>query len=252
MSIDGSDAFVSCTHEVMTTIILFMSVLVWFHWNWENRCLESVAVFSFLIVMSPVFFLPWYQNTTIRWSDKKCTLHYMGCCVGGRSKVGALCWRNGGSTEYDWYHCWWWGGHLDLQPSLLCMLSRIWLEIRCHCCWCCCWSKYQPSPAFTCSGLQVNEEFLRVLQILSKKLTYVAENSTTKDYAALRDVIPEIEKLRIKAVSKVWNPTSFQSFSGCGDFGVMTQVIVAMRWQQLSLMQFGLCSLFSAVLLFNP
>ncbi|KAH9547824.1 hypothetical protein CY35_11G056300 [Sphagnum magellanicum] len=49
---------------------------------------------------------------------------------------------------------------------------------------------------------EVNEEFLRVLQILSKKLTYVAENSTTKDYAALRDVIPEIEKLRIKAVSK--------------------------------------------------
>jgi hypothetical protein len=99
---------------------------------------------------------------------------------------------------------------------------------------------------------EVNEEFLRVLQILSKKLTYVAENSTTKDYAALQDVIPEIEKLRIKAVSKVWNPTSFQPFSGCGDFGVMTEVIVAMRWQQLSLMQFGLCSLFSAVLLFNP
>ncbi len=175
----------------------------------------------------------------------------MGCCVGGRSKVGALCWRNGGSTEYDWYHCWWWGGHLHLQPSLLCMLCRKRLEIRCHCCCCYCWSKYRPSPAFTCSGLQVNEEFLRVLQILSKKLTYVAENSTTKDYAALQDVIPEIEKLRIKAVSKVWNPTSFQPFSGCGDFGVMTEVIVAMRWQQLSLMQFRLCSLFSAVLLFN-
>ncbi len=118
MSIDGSDAFVSCTHEVMTMIIPFMFVLVWFGWDWENRCLQSVAVFSFLIEMSPVFFLPWYQNTTIRWSDRKCTLHYMGCCVGGRSKVGALCWRNGGSTEYDWYHCWRWGGHLDLQPSL--------------------------------------------------------------------------------------------------------------------------------------
>jgi hypothetical protein len=62
--------------------------------------------------------------------------------------------------------------------------------------------------------LQVNEEFLRVLQVLSKKLTYVAENSTTKDYAALRDVIPEIEKLRIKAVSKVWKPTSFNHFQG--------------------------------------
>jgi hypothetical protein len=53
-------------------------------------------------------------------------------------------------------------------------------------------------------------------------------------------------------VSKVWNPTSFQWFSGWGAFGVMTEVIVVMRWQQLSLMQFGLFSLFSAVLLFNP
>ncbi len=51
--------------------------------------------------------------------------------------------------------------------------------------------------------LQVNEEYMRVLQVLSKKLTYVAENHATKDYAALQDVIPEIEKLQIKAVSKV-------------------------------------------------
>jgi len=51
--------------------------------------------------------------------------------------------------------------------------------------------------------LQVNDEYMRVLQVLSKKLTYVAENHATKDYAALQDVIPEIEKLQIKAVSKV-------------------------------------------------
>lgn len=59
--------------------------------------------------------------------------------------------------------------------------------------------------------LQVNEEYMRVLQVLSKKLTYVAENHATKDYAALQDVIPEIEKLQIKAVSKVLS-AHFQAY----------------------------------------
>jgi hypothetical protein len=58
---------------------------------------------------------------------------------------------------------------------------------------------------------EVNEEYMRVLQVLSKKLTYVAENHATKDYAALQDVIPEIEKLQIKAVSKVLS-AHFQAY----------------------------------------
>ncbi|CAM6072432.1 unnamed protein product [Sphagnum tenellum] len=60
-------------------------------------------------------------------------------------------------------------------------------------------------------SIQVNEEYMRVLQVLSKKLTYVAENHATKDYAALQDVIPEIEKLQIKAVSKVLS-AQFQAY----------------------------------------
>jgi hypothetical protein len=59
---------------------------------------------------------------------------------------------------------------------------------------------------------------MRVLQVLSKKLTYVAENHATKDYAALQDVIPEIEKLQIKAVSKVLSEhfqAIFNHWRGC-------------------------------------
>ena len=51
--------------------------------------------------------------------------------------------------------------------------------------------------------LQVNEEYVRVLQVLSKKLNYVAENGVSKDSLAMQDVIPEFEKLRAKAVYKV-------------------------------------------------
>jgi hypothetical protein len=52
--------------------------------------------------------------------------------------------------------------------------------------------------------LQVNEEYVNVLQSLSKKLTYVAENKeSTKDSLAMQDVIPEFERLRVKAVYKV-------------------------------------------------
>lgn len=51
--------------------------------------------------------------------------------------------------------------------------------------------------------LQVNEEYVKVLQVLSKKLNYVAENGVSKDSLAMQDVIPEFEKLRAKAVYKV-------------------------------------------------
>ncbi|KAG6541032.1 hypothetical protein Mapa_017605 [Marchantia paleacea] len=49
----------------------------------------------------------------------------------------------------------------------------------------------------------VNEEYLRVLQVLSKKLQFLTDNTVLKDSAAMKDVIPELEKLRVKAVSKI-------------------------------------------------
>lgn len=50
---------------------------------------------------------------------------------------------------------------------------------------------------------QVNEEYMRTLEILSKKLKFVAVDSTVKTSMALKDVQPELERLRQKAVSKV-------------------------------------------------
>ncbi|KAL3686247.1 hypothetical protein R1sor_004269 [Riccia sorocarpa] len=50
---------------------------------------------------------------------------------------------------------------------------------------------------------EVNEEYIRVLQVLSKKLQFLSDNALLKDSAAMKDVIPEIERLRVKAVSKI-------------------------------------------------
>lgn len=50
---------------------------------------------------------------------------------------------------------------------------------------------------------QVNEEYLRTLEILSKKLKFVEVDTMVKASKALKDVQPELEKLRQKAVSKV-------------------------------------------------
>lgn len=49
---------------------------------------------------------------------------------------------------------------------------------------------------------EVNEEYVNVLQSLSKKLTYVAESKGSTDSLAMQDVIPEFERLRAKAVVK--------------------------------------------------
>lgn len=51
--------------------------------------------------------------------------------------------------------------------------------------------------------MQVNEEYMRTLEILSKKLKFVAVDSMVKSSQALKDVQPELERLRQKAVSKV-------------------------------------------------
>ncbi|KAK4404689.1 Vacuolar protein sorting-associated protein 52 A [Sesamum angolense] len=48
----------------------------------------------------------------------------------------------------------------------------------------------------------VNEEYMRTLEILSKKLKFVETDTMVKTSKALNDVQPELEKLRQKAVSK--------------------------------------------------
>ncbi|KAL0404739.1 UNVERIFIED_CONTAM: Vacuolar protein sorting-associated protein 52 A [Sesamum radiatum] len=49
---------------------------------------------------------------------------------------------------------------------------------------------------------EVNEEYMRTLEILSKKLKFVETDTMVKNSKALNDVQPELEKLRQKAVSK--------------------------------------------------
>ncbi|XP_022938844.1 vacuolar protein sorting-associated protein 52 A isoform X1 [Cucurbita pepo subsp. pepo] len=52
---------------------------------------------------------------------------------------------------------------------------------------------------------EVNDEYLRTLEILSKKLVVVEVDPMIKNSKALKDVQPELEKLRQKAVSKVFD-----------------------------------------------
>ncbi|XP_073052689.1 vacuolar protein sorting-associated protein 52 A-like [Primulina eburnea] len=52
---------------------------------------------------------------------------------------------------------------------------------------------------------EVNEEYMRTLEILSKKLKFVEIDSMVKSSKSLSDVQPELEKLRQKAVSKVFD-----------------------------------------------
>ncbi|KAH9304263.1 hypothetical protein KI387_008667, partial [Taxus chinensis] len=49
---------------------------------------------------------------------------------------------------------------------------------------------------------EVNEEYVKTLQMLSKKLKYVEVDPIARKSAALKDVEPELERLRQKAVSK--------------------------------------------------
>ncbi|KAK9110854.1 hypothetical protein Sjap_018914 [Stephania japonica] len=51
---------------------------------------------------------------------------------------------------------------------------------------------------------EVNDEYMRTLEILSKKLKFVEVDPMVKSSKALKDVQPELEKLRQKAVSKVF------------------------------------------------
>uniref|UniRef100_A0A1D1YHQ3 Vacuolar protein sorting-associated protein 52 n=2 Tax=Anthurium amnicola TaxID=1678845 RepID=A0A1D1YHQ3_9ARAE len=51
---------------------------------------------------------------------------------------------------------------------------------------------------------EVNDEYMRTLEILSKKLRFVDVDPMVKSSKALKDVQPELERLRQKAVSKVF------------------------------------------------
>ncbi|KAF5179691.1 Vacuolar protein sorting-associated protein 52 a [Thalictrum thalictroides] len=51
---------------------------------------------------------------------------------------------------------------------------------------------------------EVNEEYMRTLEILSKKLKFVEVDPMVKSSKALKDVQPELERLRQKAVSKIF------------------------------------------------
>ncbi|MQL88037.1 hypothetical protein Taro_020591 [Colocasia esculenta] len=51
---------------------------------------------------------------------------------------------------------------------------------------------------------EVNEEYMRTLETLSKKLKFVDVDPMVKSSKALKDVQPELERLRQKAVSKVF------------------------------------------------
>lgn len=57
---------------------------------------------------------------------------------------------------------------------------------------------------------QVNEEYLRTLEVLSNKLKFVEVDTMVKTSKALKDVQPELERLRQKAVSKVIVYSSFK------------------------------------------
>ncbi|XP_010525604.1 PREDICTED: vacuolar protein sorting-associated protein 52 A isoform X1 [Tarenaya hassleriana] len=52
---------------------------------------------------------------------------------------------------------------------------------------------------------EVNEDYIRTLEILSKKLKFIEMDPVVKCSKSLRDVEPELEKLRQKAISKVYD-----------------------------------------------
>ncbi|KAJ4706600.1 Vacuolar protein sorting-associated protein 52 A [Melia azedarach] len=52
---------------------------------------------------------------------------------------------------------------------------------------------------------EVNDEYMRTLEILSRKLKFVEMDHMVRTSKALKDVQPELEKLRQKAVSKVFD-----------------------------------------------
>ncbi|KAF3772392.1 Vacuolar sorting-associated protein 52 A [Nymphaea thermarum] len=52
--------------------------------------------------------------------------------------------------------------------------------------------------------MQVNEEYMKTLEVLSKKLKFIEADAMVKMSKALKDIQPELERLRQKAVSKAY------------------------------------------------
>lgn len=61
--------------------------------------------------------------------------------------------------------------------------------------------------------MQVNDEYLRTLELLSRKLKFIEDDSMVKGSKALKDIQPELERLRQKAVAKVCANSFTQSAS---------------------------------------
>jgi hypothetical protein len=61
--------------------------------------------------------------------------------------------------------------------------------------------------------MQVNDEYMKTLETLSKKIKFIDADPMVKSSKALKDVQPEVERLRQKAVSKVWKTIFI--FSSC-------------------------------------
>jgi len=57
---------------------------------------------------------------------------------------------------------------------------------------------------FYSTTMQVNDEYMKTLETLSKKIKFIDADPMVKSSKALKDVQPEVERLRQKAVSKVW------------------------------------------------
>ncbi|CAD6211542.1 unnamed protein product [Miscanthus lutarioriparius] len=56
---------------------------------------------------------------------------------------------------------------------------------------------------FYSTTMQVNDEYMKTLETLSKKIKFIDADPMVKSSKALKDVQPEVERLRQKAVSKV-------------------------------------------------
>lgn len=54
-----------------------------------------------------------------------------------------------------------------------------------------------------CCPLQVNDEYMKMLEILSRKIKFIGVDPMVNSSIALKDVQPELERLRQKAVAKV-------------------------------------------------
>jgi len=135
--------------------------------------------------------------------------------TGSWIKTGKICWRHYSPSQNGRHNCWW-RGTSDLcsltfffwkEGKSLHSNADFWFSLFM-------WSLLYLFMFISTNILavqlfffQVNEEYFRTLEILSKKLKFVEADQLIKGSKALKDVQPELEKLRQKAVTKVDNST---------------------------------------------